>query len=139
MQNKFNGLNPNWFLYQLEISELFDCWDAGMSANEGVKMDKYVIQPKRQNQANKLTKSDDSLNVDVSSDGFKEQGDIMLKEEVLSNGSLALLQTVKAFINEEFVSKGVAAQVVQQDGSEAFVNVSSCIEYLKHDKCIWPM
>ena len=128
MQNKFNGLNPNWFLYQLEISELYGCWDAGMSANEGVKMDKYVIQPKRQNQANKLTKSDDSLNVDVSSDGFKEQGDIMLKEEVLSNGSLALLQTVKAFINEEFVSKGVAAQVVQQDGSEAFVNVSSCIE-----------
>ena len=99
-----------------------------MSANEGVKMDKYVIQPKRQNKASKLTKSDDSLNVDVSSDGFKEQGDIMLKEEVLSNGSLALLQTVKAFINEEFVSKGVAAQVVQQDGSEAFVNVSSCIE-----------
>ena len=99
-----------------------------MSANEGVKMDKYVIQPKRQNQANKLTKSDDSLNVDVSSDGFKEQGDIMLKEEVLSNGSLALLQTVKAFINEEFVSKGVAAQVVQQDGSEAFVNVSSCMK-----------
>ena len=99
-----------------------------MSANEGVKMDKYVIQPKRQNQANKLTKSDDSLNVDVSSDGFKEQGNIMLKEEVLSNGSLALLQTVKEFIDEEFVSKGVAAQVVQQDGSEAFVNVSSCIE-----------
>ena len=99
-----------------------------MSANEGVKMDKYVIQPKRQNQANKLTKSDDSLNVDVSSDGFKEQGDIMLKEELLSNGSLALLQTVKAFINEEFVSKGVAAQVVQHDGSEAFVNVSSCIK-----------
>ena len=127
MQNKFNGLNPNWFLYQLEISELFGCWDAGMSANEGVKMDKYVIQPKHQNKANKLAKSDDSLNVNVSSDGFKEQGDIMLKEEVLSNGSLALLQTVKEFIDEEFVSKGVAAQVVQQDGSEAFVNVSSCI------------
>ena len=128
MQNKFNGLNPNWFLYRIDISELFGCWDAGMSANEGVKMDKYVIQPNRQNQAKKSTKSDDSLNVDVSSDGFKELGNIMLKEEVLSNGSLALLQTVKAFINEEFVSKGVAAQVVQQDGSEAFVNVSSCIE-----------
>ena len=128
MQNKFNGLNPNWFLYQLEISESFGCWDAGMSANEGVKMDKYVIEPKHQNKANKLAKSENSLNVHESSDGFNEQGDIMLKEEVLSNGSLALLQTVKDFINEEFVSKGVAAQIVQQDGSEAFVNVSSCIE-----------
>ena len=99
-----------------------------MSANEGVKMDKYVIQPKHQNKANKLTNCENSVNVHVSSDDFNEQGDIILKEEVPSNGSLALLQTVKAFINEEFVSKGVAAQVVQQDGSEAFVNVSSCIE-----------
>ena len=99
-----------------------------MSANEGVKMDKYVIQTKHQNKANKLTKSDDSLNVHVSCDGFDKQGDIMLKEEVLLNGSLALLQTVKDFIDEEFVSKGVAAQIVQQDGSEAFVNVSSCIK-----------
>ena len=99
-----------------------------MSANEGVKMDKYVIQPQHQNKANKLTKSENSLNVNVSSDGFNEQGDIMLKEEVLSNGSLSLLQTIKEFIDEEFVSKGVAAQVVQQDGSEAFVNVSICIK-----------
>ena len=113
-----------------------------MSANESVKMDKYVVQPKHQNKANKLTKSDDSLNVDVSSDGFKEQGDIMLKEEVLSNvpfssdkGPLALLQTVKDFINQEFVSKGVVAHVVQQDGSEAFVNVSSYIAYWSKCKC----
>ena len=74
MQNKFNGLNPNWFLYHLDISEIFGYWDAGMSANEGVKMDKYVIQPKHQNKANKLAKSDDSLNVNVRPDSFKEQG-----------------------------------------------------------------
>ena len=99
-----------------------------MSANEGVKMDKYVIEPKHQNKANKLKNSENSLNVHVSSDDFNEQGDIMLKEEVLSNGSLALLQTVKDFIDEEFVSKGVAAQIVQQDATDAFVNVSSCIK-----------
>ena len=58
-------------------------------------------------------------NVTMSEQEMMEKGAIRSVKEVTQ-----LLETVKDFVNQNFQSKGVVANVISQDEKEPYVNVS---------------
>ena len=58
-------------------------------------------------------------NVTMSEQEIMEKGTLRSNEEVVQ-----LLETVKDFVNQNFQSKGVVANVISQHEKEPYVNVS---------------